>query len=215
MRKVAVLSILAVLAAVVLLILLNRSDDGTPALPDVKRVERIPAKLDEGTLVALPDVTQVQKITARIYDQAKHDFYIDPVPEFEVPREHFSTLLDAISPAEKSSFGRGFGAIGEMAITTSHGEAFQIVLRWAGVNPVCFTVNGVDCIRGGTFQPLIVPQSDGNWHADESALLAPLIRDIYREKVNPKQVTRLKRLIEQLEISRGARPSEKAVGEGK
>jgi hypothetical protein len=159
---------------------------------------------DDATPFPLPDVTQIERVTARLFNV--EGFGIEPVPEFEVARQHFSTLLGAISPAEKSTFGHGFNPIAELAITTKGGEKLAILVREAGINPVCFTVNGVDCIRGGPFQPLVVPPSDGNWHADESMVLAGAISEMHREKLKLKQRSRLKRRIKQLEISRGARP---------
>jgi hypothetical protein len=61
-------------------------------------------------------------------------------------------------------------------------------------------------MRGGPFRPLVVPQSEGNWHGDESALLSRLIEALHQEKLDPKHVTLLKRYVRQMEISRGVRP---------
>jgi len=131
---VATAAIVFGLVGVIVLVVHNRSDDGAP--------------------VPLPNVNDIEKIAAQLHEPG---FGIHAVPSFEVPREHFGTLLGAISPAEKSSDTRGLEEFGELTITTKTGEVFQIVLAYWGWQ-AHFPVNGVHCMRAGPFQPLIVPQ---------------------------------------------------------
>ena len=180
--------VFGVMAIVLLLVLLNRSDDGAP--------------------VRLPDVANVEKVTAKV-DDLRAAMGLDPVPEFEIPREYFEAVLSALSPAEKSQFARGFkvSPLGELTIRTKSGPIVALVFFHSGVNPLCFSVDGIDSIRGGPFEPLMHPTGEGNFHGDEGLLFAGLMKEIYQETLRPtKERKDLKRRIEQLEISRGVRP---------
>jgi hypothetical protein len=155
----------------------------------------------------LPDVAEVRTITAYLKNGAVKDIVGGgPVPEFPVPPERFATVLNAITPAkrEEAWFTR-LGPIGHLTITTKSEETFDIEFFDGGVNPLCFTVNGVSAMREGTFQSFN-PKGTGNWHADEGILYLAVIAEIYRVHFQKRNSDRLDMDIDKLKISRGEKP---------
>jgi hypothetical protein len=154
----------------------------------------------------LPDASQVTSVTASLVD-LRGLVGTGPVPEFTIPPKYIPTILAAFTPTKRfTEFPEQWKyPIGRLTLTTKSGQTTNVAFVDAGVNPVCFTVNGIGCMRGGRFEPLTLGLP-GNAHADESLLVAGLIGEIYEQEVKGQKDEWLVRYVQQLEVSRGERP---------
>jgi hypothetical protein len=74
----------------------------------------------------------------------------EDIAKFPLHRSHFASVLKCLSPAVMSESARRmmiFPPVGELRIRTSGGLTHRVVFVDAGKNPLCFTVDGVACLR--------------------------------------------------------------------
>jgi hypothetical protein len=111
------------------------------ALPEVLKRKTPP-------VANLPEDADVEKLTASIRST---QVGFDPVPEFAVPPGHIPRILFWLRPSEYVREPPIFpeDLLGELKITTKHGEVVAVKYYWAGMNPPVFSTNGVDYFWGG------------------------------------------------------------------
>jgi hypothetical protein len=157
--------------------------------------------------ISLPSVQSVKKITFHT------DYGRPKVQRFEMPREYFGVVLGALTPCEVLSVHVPHEppndiVYGTLTIETDEGRTVRITLYDAGKAPVMFSVDGIDCERGGVHGPINItsgglPDHDKEY-VNESAELYNILVEIH--DVPKTGADRLRHRIENLEISRGARP---------
>ena len=96
----------------------------------------------------LPEDADVESLTASLRGS---EVGFEPIPEFAVPPVHIARILFWLRPSKYERRPPIFpnDLLGELKITTKHGEVIAIKFFWAGVNPPVFTTNGVDYFLGG------------------------------------------------------------------
>jgi hypothetical protein len=105
-------------------------------------------------VVNLPTEEEIDTISARLDDA--NDVIREPIPEFTIPRDHVPLILAALNPVEKSDYPAVWDerTLGHLTITTKTGRQIHIAFCFAGHNPLCYSVDGVRCLRGGKYQPV-------------------------------------------------------------
>lgn len=116
-------------------------------------------------------------------------------------------VLEVMTPAQHvDAWFTRFGPTGRLTVVTKENETLEIGLFEAGVNPLCFTVNGVSYMRAGPFQSFNPRESErANWHLDECAVFFRLIAEIYQVDVKKKPADKLEIIVDKLKVSRGAK----------
>ena len=75
----------------------------------------------------------------------------EDIARFPLHRSQFASVLRCLSPAVTSESARRmpmiFPPVGELRIRTPGGLTRRVVFVDAGKNPLCFTVDGVACLR--------------------------------------------------------------------
>jgi hypothetical protein len=162
------------------------------------------------TTIGFPADDEVLSATAAV-------FYVDgfttPVPEFSIPLKYMPKVLSAFRPPQPHSYPASWDEekMGCVTIRTKAGRTIPIMFPYSGKGPLCFTLDGVRCVRGGVRQPLYVGkyESQNTW-VSECALLASILKEIHHEQTTGEQSARLVEKLEALERSAGLRPPERA-----
>ena len=76
-----------------------------------------------------------------------------------------------------------------------------------GQNPLCYTYDGVRCMRGGPYEPVSEDVRHGFkfGYGDESVMLANAILEIHRESINDQESQAVAEVLQDLERSAGKR----------
>jgi hypothetical protein len=153
------------------------------------------------------DRTQVKEITASIPDlRTSMGFSGPPVPEFVIPAKYVPVILKALTPAERHEYPRPWDDIVlcRITITTKSGSTIPVAVCFAGKSPLCYSVGGVQYMRGGPYRPVYVDE-EGGGYKDEGCLLHVIIREIHQEQ-NGNRPRELTDFIDLLERSIGEKP---------
>jgi hypothetical protein len=128
------------------------------------------------------------------------------VPEFVIPDDYTARILDAFRPAEKGNYPPSWDReiLGRLVVKKKAGGTITLMFPFSGKNPLCFTLDGVRCIRGGPYDPVFVGASESeNVWATECGQLAGVLREINRQLTTGEKSDNLNRYFENLERSRG------------
>jgi len=159
--------------------------------------------------VELPSENEIESITARIND-LEESMGILPIPTFNIPPEHFEIVLSALTPTKRYEYPASWEklTLGQVEITTKGGQTIKISFCEGGDNSLCFSVDGIRCVRGGQYKPVFV-SGDDEHYSDESTLFYNILRSIYQKTVKGKESDNLQRWVETLRRSKGERPPER------
>lgn len=99
--------------------------------------------------VKLPSAAEIESIEVAIWGEqiGRKD-----VINCAVDKSDFDLVLRCLSPSVISDEARGMlrlPRLGELTIRTQNGRTYRVVFVDAGKNPLCFSLDGVACIRGG------------------------------------------------------------------
>jgi hypothetical protein len=171
-----------------------------------------------GAPVNLPAENEINILKASGTDRWERTG-LPPVPDFTVPRKHIPIILKALNPAKQNDEDfptRYDQVVAQLLITTTTGRICTITICDSGQNPICFTVDGIRCVRTGEYHPL---DGENGMGADESMLFYLMLRGIYEEEVKREKSPELQHWIKYLKISRGesasSKPESDNGGDGK
>jgi hypothetical protein len=164
--------------------------------------------------VELPSEDDVETMTCSLNGEGMGFAGMGRIPvinEFQVPREYQSRILGGFQPVK--SYKRQVEENEKILwfkVVTKAGKTYYIDVWNAGQNPLCFTVNGVSCIRGGGSQALRKMEDgkepDGAY-LDEGTHLAWIMWQIHEELTGHPKLVELEEFFSDIERSRGARPT--------
>jgi hypothetical protein len=117
---------------------------------------------------------------------------------FEVPNEFIPAMLRCIdppTPVESSVSGEEVAAL---HITCSDDRVVDMHFIFYGKNPAIFTINGVQCVRGGPYKP---HDSGGDKYMSESGGIGEALLLLQR-----KEFAKANERIDDLDVSAGRKP---------
>ena len=159
-------------------------------------------------LVDFPDDTDIVSITASL-NENESGYFHSATPEFVVAPEHAVKLLATFRPTEKCDYPPAWDqdTLARLIIKTKSGEAHLVTIPFSGKNKLCFTFDGVRCVRGGQYKPVYVGERemDSIW-TPECMIVAQIIRELFEQQANGNNSDRYSELLEDLERSAGLRP---------
>jgi hypothetical protein len=156
--------------------------------------------------LAFPAQEAIQNITVTIYQHTARA--IPAIAEFQIPNRYVPLILAAFRPAEVwdyGSFSEQDLTFGRLIITTRQGQRTTVTFCDGGKCPLCFSVDGVRCVRRGLFKPITVGNGIESF-ADEGWLLYRTLQSIHEVMTKGHGQAKLQEEIEDLERSRGERP---------
>ena len=154
-------------------------------------------------VVELPPASEVASVKAVLEKGSQ----FGSIPEFTIPPKYVSRILDAFRPATKDNYLSSWGTgLGRLEVITRAGRKIRIQFGFNGHNPICFTVDGVQCIRGGEYKPVRV----GTCERDEVYLMECVELEcalglIYSEEKTGRKNKFLNAFLDNLERSAGRR----------
>jgi hypothetical protein len=157
--------------------------------------------------IALTD-EEVESVIAELF---KVDDIPPPVPPTKVPREYVPKILNALRPILVHQYPHQWDewtTLGKVTINKRDGTKVEILFPMCGQNPLCYKYNGVRCMRGGQYEPVMDLTEGGVrfGYGDESLMFANVIREIHREVTKSKKSEMLTDMFHDLERSAGKRP---------
>jgi len=162
----------------------------------------------------LPSDLDVSHLEMEVYAM---DGQINGIPRTRIPDKYIAQILTLFQPVTMSDYpaewNRSF-AIGKLIIETRQERYIEILVVAPGKWPLCFSINGVRCIRGGDCRPIVDIVIDGQQYgyADEGGLLRCVFEEIYREQVTGKESEKLQDYFMDLARSAGKLPPRKKAG---
>ncbi|MGL6072750.1 MAG: hypothetical protein ACRC8S_01185 [Fimbriiglobus sp.] len=126
---------------------------------------------------AWPPATEVESIRASL--TASESDNAEALEEFEIPPDFISVVLRSLDFPEPNSHGTfGLREAGKLKIVCRDGRVLDVVFFYSGKEPTLFTVNGVECIRGGPYANL--GYADHIKYLPEVYTVAGMLRHIHR-----------------------------------
>jgi hypothetical protein len=130
----------------------------------------------------LPQPATVKEITAELLARTGE---WSGIPPFTIPPQHVVPLLDVFRPAVAYEYPASVDSevVARITVLATDGRRTIVVVPFVGKTQLHFTVDGVRCMRGGRYDPIVVVPEDIR-HAGlaaESILLAELLTAIHAE----------------------------------
>jgi hypothetical protein len=156
---------------------------------------------------ALPETNDIAVLT--LDARAEEVVGPKPIPEFEAPRRVIPLVLSMFSPIRKEEYPTRWDQepVGHVRITTTCGTTLAISVVDAGKNPLCFSVNGVRCVRGGRYRPYVIWGHEEDY-VEEALLFCQIVRAVYQEATTGQPAAELQKYGEILQRSKGEQPPE-------
>jgi hypothetical protein len=148
--------------------------------------------------VTLPSENEIERMTAEVFGE---EIGQPSIPTFVIPPKHYALILSAMTPTERRSFP-GYPedmTVGHLEIITKDGRRLTVRFYEDGQNPLCFSVDGIRCGRGGEYKPIYAGSDVG--YIDESIWLFTILL-----KIHLKEFADLTQMGQDLERSKGQRP---------
>jgi hypothetical protein len=152
----------------------------------------------------IPEVAEVDSITARLPD-LKESLGLPPVPEFKIPRDCVPIILNLLTSAEPDKNPprpEHVWSVAHLTIATKAGKKLTVDIHSEGQNPLCFSLNGVRCRRGGDYFPLRV-EANYEMGVDEGNVLVYMLWAMHQEEAKGKKSETLDHYLRLLEKSTG------------
>jgi hypothetical protein len=159
--------------------------------------------------VTLPAEDEIEMMTATI-DDSTEAMGISPLPTFVISPEDYGIILSALTPTEEYEYPAGWEnmTVGRVEILKKGGKRLTIKFCEAGKNKLCFSVDGIRCMRGGEYKPVIVGD-DLTMYTDESMVFYNILRGIHQKNVTGKESEELRSAVQWLQRSMGQQPPER------
>jgi hypothetical protein len=164
--------------------------------------------LTQPQVVELPAIEEIQSVTGALEEGSQFGV----VPEFPIPPEYVPRILAALTPAHRHDYAasRDDPPLGRLEIVTRTGQRIRVRFGYSGKNPLCFTIDGVRCIRGGRYKPVqVAPTRDEDVYTAECIDLECALWEIYWEQKSGKKREYLNQRLDDLERSAGQRAPER------
>ena len=149
---------------------------------------------------SLPEDSEVRSITASLYNFPAQ---APDVPEYTIPSEYIPVVLKFFHPVEQHKHPANAHDIGTLHILTQSGESSELrFFYWGDGEPVLFSLQGVQCIRGGQFintgRGEMAPK-----YLTESLTIDGVLRELHQQTIKGVKSSRLDEYISLLERSAG------------
>jgi hypothetical protein len=155
--------------------------------------------------IALSD----EDVGSVVVEVFKVDGLTRPVPPTEIPPDYIPKILEALRPVVVRNYPHQWdewNTLGKMLIRRRDGTSVEILFPHCGQNALCYRYNGVRCMRGGQYEPVLDLGGDRFGYGDESLMFTNAIRGIYDEVTTGKKSQMLSDTLHDLERSAGKRP---------
>jgi hypothetical protein len=141
----------------------------------------------------------------------------EPIPRTRVPTRYIPDVLHFFQPVTLSDYPADWDelfTIGKVTIETRTGQSFEIKFVSPGKCPLCFLLNGVRCMRGGDYNPIIdvVVEGQKYGYANEALLLLNALREINWEHCTGKESEKLQKYLDDQARSAGRLPPRRGKG---
>jgi hypothetical protein len=158
--------------------------------------------------VTLPAENEIEMMTATI-DDSRESTGIEPTPTFIISPEHYGIILSALTPTQEYEYPASWEdmTVGRVEILKKGGKRLTIKFCEAGKNPLCFSVDGIRCRRGGEYKPTLV-SDDFEGYDDESMDFYNILRGIHQKNVTGKESEEFTSAVQRLKRSMGQEPPE-------
>lgn len=149
----------------------------------------------------------VESLVAELFEV---DGFTREVPPTEIPAEYVPKILDTLRPILVREYPRQWdewATLGKVTIRRRDGTSLEILFPHSGQNPLCYQYDGIRCMRGGQYEPVLDLVEGGVrfGYGDESLMFANAIREIYHESKTGKKSQVLTEVLHDLERSAGKR----------
>ena len=148
----------------------------------------------------LPEDSEVRLITATLYNSPTDE---PDIPEYTIPSEYLPMVMKLFRPAETHKHPATVRDIGTLHVVTKSGESSEIhFCYWGDGEPVLFSIQGFQCIRGGPFINLGGSEKTP-MYLTESLTIHGVLRELYWQTIKGVKSQRLEEYLSLLERSAG------------
>jgi hypothetical protein len=149
---------------------------------------------------SLPEDSEVESITATLYNSPADE---PDIPEYTIPSEYVPVVLKMFRPVEKHKHPAKVLDIGTLLVLTKSGESSELrFFFWGAGEPVLFSFQGAQCVRGGRFNNTgrgeMAPK-----YLTESLTINGVLQELNWQTIKGVKSNRLEELISLLERSAG------------
>jgi hypothetical protein len=154
--------------------------------------------------IALPSDSDIGQMTASVMLPERVRKMSE---EFIVPQNYVPRIMEVFRGAHATSdYESEPQILAVLKLRKTSGESVEITVPQVGQNRLEFTIDGVECVRGGDYCPVNVqPQGDGMYLMECDFVALALVK-IYQEQRTNEPSDRIERIFEELERSLGKRP---------